>query len=44
MQWAQMLDLYLREKYASHWPAIQEVERSADSGAFEQWRKYALEG
>jgi hypothetical protein len=44
MQWAQMLDLYLSEKYASHWPAIQKLARSTDPGAFEKLKKYALEG
>ncbi|KAF7158141.1 hypothetical protein CNMCM5623_002807 [Aspergillus felis] len=42
--WAQMLDLYLSEKYASHWPDIQKLARSADPGAFEKLKKYALEG
>ncbi|RHZ50671.1 peroxidase/cytochrome P450 family protein [Aspergillus thermomutatus] len=42
--WAQMLDLYLSEQYASHWPAIQELARSDDPGAFEKLKKYALEG
>ncbi|GFF88042.1 psi-producing oxygenase A [Aspergillus udagawae] len=42
--WAQMLDLYLSEKYASHWPAIQKLARSTDPGAFEKLKKYALEG
>ncbi|GIK07532.1 hypothetical protein Aspvir_003198 [Aspergillus viridinutans] len=42
--WTQMLDLYLSEKYASHWPAIQKLARSADPGAFEKLKKYALEG
>ncbi|GIC94665.1 peroxidase/cytochrome P450 family protein [Aspergillus udagawae] len=42
--WAQMLDLYLSEKYASHWPAIQKLASSTDPGAFEKLKKYALEG
>ncbi|EAW25699.1 peroxidase/cytochrome P450 family protein [Aspergillus fischeri NRRL 181] len=42
--WAQMLDLYLSDKYASHWPAIQKLARSADPAAFEKLKKYALEG
>lgn len=39
-----MLDLYLSDKYASHWPAIQDLARSDEPEAFEKLKKYALEG
>jgi cytochrome P450 len=42
--WAQMLDLYLSDQYASHWPDIQKLARSTDPRAFETLKKYALEG
>ncbi|GFG11879.1 psi-producing oxygenase A [Aspergillus lentulus] len=42
--WAQMLDLYLSDKYASHWRDIQKLARSTDPRAFEKLKKYALEG
>ncbi|KAK3937994.1 heme peroxidase [Diplogelasinospora grovesii] len=42
--WAQMIDLYLSDKYYSHWPAIQELAMSDEPEAFEKLKKYALEG
>ncbi|KAJ5670081.1 uncharacterized protein N7477_005444 [Penicillium maclennaniae] len=42
--WAQMLELYLSDKYASHWPAIRRLARSDEPEAFEKLKKYALEG
>ncbi|KAH7325577.1 heme peroxidase family protein [Stachybotrys elegans] len=42
--WAQMIDLYLSDKYYAHWPAIQKLAKSDDPEAFEKLKKYALEG
>ncbi|RFU82151.1 fatty acid oxygenase [Trichoderma arundinaceum] len=42
--WAQMIDLYLSDKYYSHWPAIRKLALSDDPEAFEKLKKYALEG
>ncbi|KAG8406472.1 hypothetical protein J3458_021304 [Metarhizium acridum] len=42
--WAQMIDLYLSDKYRSHWPAIQKLATSDEPEAFEKLKKYALEG
>ncbi|PKX88947.1 cytochrome P450 [Aspergillus novofumigatus IBT 16806] len=42
--WAQMLGLYLSDKYASHWPDIQKLARSTDPGVFDKLNKYGLEG
>ncbi|KAL4777371.1 heme peroxidase [Aspergillus nidulans var. acristatus] len=42
--WAQMLDLYLSDRYFTHWPAIQKLARSDEPEAFEKLKKYALEG
>ncbi|RKK92075.1 Psi-producing oxygenase A [Fusarium oxysporum] len=42
--WAQMIDLYLSDKYYSHWPAIQKLAMSDEPEAFEKLKKYALEG
>ncbi|KAK2923217.1 hem peroxidase, animal-type [Fusarium oxysporum f. sp. vasinfectum] len=42
--WAQMIDLYLSDKYYSHWPAIQKFAMSDEPEAFEKLKKYALEG
>ncbi|KAI9928451.1 hypothetical protein MW887_002496 [Aspergillus wentii] len=42
--WAQMIDLYLSDKYSSHWPAIQKLAQSDKPDAFEKLKKYALEG
>ncbi|KAJ3453403.1 hypothetical protein MRS44_017650 [Fusarium solani] len=42
--WAQMIDLYLSDKYCSHWPAIQKLAMSDELEAFEKLKKYALEG
>lgn len=39
-----MLDLFLSEKYISHWPKIQELAASENPAAFELLKKYALEG
>ncbi|RDW90314.1 peroxidase/cytochrome P450 family protein [Aspergillus mulundensis] len=44
MGWAQMLDLYLSDRYSMHWPAIQRLARSEEPEAFEKLKKYALEG
>ncbi|KAF6222366.1 hypothetical protein HO133_001452 [Letharia lupina] len=41
---AQMLDLYLSDPYKSHWPAIQKLAASDSSEAFQQLKRYALEG
>ncbi|KAH8800451.1 heme peroxidase family protein [Xylogone sp. PMI_703] len=42
--WAQMIDLYLSDKYYSHWPAIQKLAMSDEPEAFEKLKKYTLEG
>ncbi|RFU32995.1 hypothetical protein B7463_g3353, partial [Scytalidium lignicola] len=42
--WAQMIDLYLSDKYYSHWPEIQKLAMSDEPEAFEKLKKYALEG
>ncbi|EFY88096.1 heme peroxidase family protein [Metarhizium acridum CQMa 102] len=42
--WAQMIDLYLSDKYRSHWPAIQKLATSDEPEAFDKLKKYALEG
>ncbi|KAK2469200.1 hypothetical protein H9L39_19181 [Fusarium oxysporum f. sp. albedinis] len=42
--WAQMIDLYLSDKYYSHWPEIKELALSDEPEAFEKLKKYALEG
>ncbi|KAL4910014.1 hypothetical protein BDW74DRAFT_165275 [Aspergillus multicolor] len=42
--WAQMLDLYLADRYSMHWSVIQKLARSEDPEAFEKLKKYALEG
>jgi hypothetical protein len=39
-----MLDLYLSDRYFTHWPAIQKLARSDKPEAFEKLKKYALEG
>lgn len=39
-----MIDLYLSDKYYSHWPAIQKFAMSDEPEAFEKLKKYALEG
>ncbi|KAL4992319.1 heme peroxidase [Aspergillus falconensis] len=44
MGWAQMLDLYLSDRYSTHWPAIQKLAHSDEPDAFEKLKKYALEG
>ncbi|KAL5001260.1 heme peroxidase [Aspergillus recurvatus] len=44
MGWAQMLDLYLSDRYSTHWPAIQKLAHSDEPEAFEKLKKYALEG
>lgn len=41
---AQLLDLYLSDPYKSHWPAIQKLAASDTPEAFEQLKRYALEG
>lgn len=41
---AQMLDLYLSDKYKHHWADISEAAQSNSSADFEKLRKYALEG
>lgn len=38
-----MLDLFLSDKYKSHWPAIQKLAVDESPQAFDQLRKYALE-
>ncbi|KAK4235700.1 Psi-producing oxygenase A [Achaetomium macrosporum] len=42
--WAQMIDLYLSDKYYPHWAAIRELALSDEPEAFEKLKKYALEG
>lgn len=42
--WAQMIDLYLSDKYYSHWADIRALAMSEDPQAFEKLKKYALEG
>ncbi|KAH7112773.1 heme peroxidase family protein [Dactylonectria estremocensis] len=42
--WAQMIDLYLSDKYYSHWPEIKKLALSDEPEAFEKLKKYALEG
>ncbi|KAL4739296.1 heme peroxidase [Aspergillus similis] len=42
--WAQMLDLYLSDRYFTHWPAIQKLAHSDEPEAFEKLKRYALEG
>ncbi|KAL5361997.1 heme peroxidase [Aspergillus floccosus] len=42
--WAQLIDLYLSDKYYVHWPDIQRLARSDDAESFEKLKKYALEG
>lgn len=42
--WAQMIDLYLSDKYYTHWAAITELALSGQPEAFEKLKKYALEG
>ncbi|EWZ27744.1 hypothetical protein FOZG_18540 [Fusarium oxysporum Fo47] len=39
-----MIDLYLSDKYYSHWPEIKELALSDEPEAFEKLKKYALEG
>ncbi|KAH0556381.1 hypothetical protein GP486_005695 [Trichoglossum hirsutum] len=41
---AQMMELYLSDKYKSHWPEIQNLAESDSPEAFEKLKKYALEG
>ncbi len=38
-----MLDLFLSDKYKSHWPGIQKCAMDDSPEAFEKLRKYALE-
>ncbi|CAH0021704.1 unnamed protein product [Clonostachys rhizophaga] len=42
--WGQMIDLYLSDKYYSHWPDIQKLAMSDEPDAFDKLKKYALEG
>ncbi|KAL4820257.1 heme peroxidase [Aspergillus spinulosporus] len=42
--WAQLLDLYLSDRYFTHWPAIQKLAHSDEPEAFEKLKRYALEG
>ncbi|KAL4791504.1 heme peroxidase [Aspergillus venezuelensis] len=44
MGWSQLLDLYLSDRYAHHWPAIRSLAQSDDPEAFDKLKKYALEG
>jgi linoleate 10R-lipoxygenase len=39
-----MLDLYLSDKYAHHWPDIVTCAESEDPADFEKLKKYGLEG
>jgi hypothetical protein len=45
-KFAQLLDLFLSEKYQHHWPAIQSLARdkSDPEATFQKLRKYAWEG
>ncbi|KAL4933358.1 heme peroxidase [Aspergillus undulatus] len=42
--WSQLLDLYLSDDYAHHWPAIRSLAQSDEPEAFKKLKKYALEG
>lgn len=42
--WAQLIDIYLSDEYKHHWPAIVSHAQSDTPEAFEQLKKYALEG
>ncbi|EEP79774.1 hypothetical protein UREG_04620 [Uncinocarpus reesii 1704] len=42
--WAQLIDLYMSDKYYSYWPVIQKLSRSDAPEDFETLKKYALEG
>ncbi|KAL4894294.1 heme peroxidase [Aspergillus ambiguus] len=42
--WAQLIDLYLSDKYYKHWPDIQRLAQLDDKESFEKLKKYALEG
>lgn len=42
--WAQLIDVYMSDKYAHHWPDIVSLARSDSPAAFEKLKKYALEG
>ena len=39
-----MLDLFLSDKYKSHWSDIQKLAMDDSAEAFEKLQKYALEG
>lgn len=39
-----MIDLYLSDKYRSHWTDMRELAQSDEPEAFEKLKKYALEG
>lgn len=43
-QWAQLIDVYMSDKYKNHWPAIVALAQSDSPEAFEILRKYTLEG
>ncbi|KMU89621.1 linoleate diol synthase (Linoleate (8R)-dioxygenase) [Coccidioides immitis H538.4] len=42
--WAQMFDLYMSDKYYSHWKTIEKLSRSDAPEDFEKLKRYALEG
>ncbi|ROV93831.1 hypothetical protein VMCG_08781 [Cytospora schulzeri] len=42
--WAQLIDVYLSDEYKHHWPAIVSLAQSDTPEAFEQLKKYTLEG
>ncbi|KAK4118839.1 heme peroxidase family protein [Parathielavia appendiculata] len=42
--WAQLIDLYLSDKYYHHWPKIRDLALSDNPDDFEKLKKYALEG
>jgi linoleate 10R-lipoxygenase len=43
MQSTQMLDLYMSEKYAHHWPTIVKLAKLDDKESREKLRRYAME-
>lgn len=44
IQWGQLIDLFMSDKYYSYWPTIEKLARSDAPEDFEKLRKYALEG
>lgn len=44
IQFAQVMDLYLSDKYKSHWTEIQKLAQSDSPEALEKLKRYAYEG